>query len=740
MSIFLIIVIVLFLLAITDLVVGVSNDAVNFLNSAIGSKATTFRNLMILTTLGILLGSVLSGGMMEVARKGIFHPEHFFFDEIMFMFLAVMITDILLLDTFNSLGMPTSTTVSIVFELLGAAVAMSIIKISNDPNALSLGEYINTEKAMAIILGILLSVVIAFSVGAIVQWISRLMFSFNYEKRLKYFGGIFGGLALTAITYFIIIKGVKNASFMTDLVKEWIYNHTFLILACSFFVWGLLLQLAYYIFKFNILKFVVLVGTMALAMAFASNDLVNFIGVPLAGLDAFKHFIHAGGDPSLLSTDFLAKPVETESYLLVIAGIIMAVTLWFSKKARKVVKTSVDLARQDEGEERFNSSKLARSFVLAGVTFSSLTEKITPSFLRKSINKQFEPNYEIENLPLNKKPAFDMVRASVNLVVASVLIALGTSLKLPLSTTYVTFMVAMGTSLADRAWGRESAVYRINGVLSVIGGWFLTAFAAFTVAFIILFIIKFGGMVAIIVLVIIAAFAIYKTYSRSKRIEKENGKKENIIMAERTFIDECRDNVTINMADIQQQYSNVLEAIAEYDRKKLKKSLKKVRKINENTKSLKDDLFKIIRKLDEEDVTHGMYYVQVLDYLREAAHSLNYIAEPCYNHVANNHKPFSLAQIDAIDQLSKIYQPIHQASRDMIMKTQFLAIDHVREQQDYLFKQIVKLNKEQLKRIKKKNDSTKASVLFINLLQETKAMSISIVNVLKSYRDFMGEK
>jgi len=737
MDVFLIIIVVLFALAITDLVVGVSNDAVNFLNSAIGSRTARFRNLMIITSIGIVLGAVFSGGMMEVARKGIFHPEHFFFDEIMFMFLAVMLTDIILLDTFNSLGMPTSTTVSIVFELLGAAVAMSLIKISQDVDALSLGEYINTQKALAIILGILLSVVVAFTIGAIVQYFSRLLFSFNFENRIKYFGGIFGGLALTAITFFMVAKGIKNAPFMTTEVKAWVADNTLLILGVSFVFWTLFLQLLHSLFNLNILKFIVLAGTMGLAMAFASNDLVNFIGVPLAGLDSYQNFVASGSDPSLLSTDFLTEPVKAQTYLLVIAGIIMAVTLWFSKKARNVVKTSVDLSRQNEGEERFQASKLARGLVRASVSISSVTSQIVPAAIKRKVGKQFEPNLAIEALPPKDRPAFDMIRASVNLIVASVLIAMGTSLKLPLSTTYVTFMVAMGSSLADRAWGRESAVYRINGVIAVIGGWFLTAFSAFTVAFILLMIINFGGVVGIFILVLVAAFVIYRTYRSQKNRDKKESDAKKLYKTDRSFKVECRDNVNINLADILDQFTISLNAAKDFDRKSAKHATKKVKAINKSTKALKDNIYQIIRKLDEEEVNASMYYVQVIDYLRESTHSLRYIAEPVYEHIANNHKPFSKDQQNAIRELMQIYTPLHQACRDMIMKGDFSAIDHVKEQQDFLYEEMGRLKKEQLKRIKKGKDSTKASVLFINVLQETTLMSIGVVNVLKSYRDFM---
>ncbi len=737
MDIFLIIVIVLFALAITDLVVGVSNDAVNFLNSAIGARAARFRNLMIITTIGIILGAILSGGMMEVARKGIFHPENFFFDEIMIMFLAVMLTDIILLDTFNSLGLPTSTTVSIVFELLGAAVGMSIIKISGNPDSLSMGEYINTDKALAIIMGILLSVFIAFSVGALIQYLSRLLFSFNFEKRMKYFGGVFGGLAITAITYFMLIKGVKNAPFMTDELKHSITSNSMLIIGISFVFWTVLMQILHMAFRVNILRVIVLIGTMALAMAFASNDLVNFIGVPIAGLDSYINFTNSGNaDPSGFAMTSLSKAVETKTYLLIIAGIIMAITLWFSRKARSVVKTSVDLSRQDEGDERFGSSSFARFIVRGSVKLSKGTEKILPKGIKRRMKKQFKPNKELENLPAKDRPAFDMLRAAVNLFVASILISIGTSLKLPLSTTYVTFMVAMGTSLADNAWGRESAVYRITGVLSVIGGWFLTALSAFTVAFVMVTILHFGGIIGLIILILLAAFFIYKTYMKHKSKEAERAKEADLYKGERSFLEICRDNVSFNISNMEMEFEANMTGLINNDRKTLKKNLKRIKKTSKDTKSLKNDLFKTIQKLDQEQINTGMYYVQVLDYLREAAHSLTYIGEPSLTHVENKHKELSKAQIKALQRLVQTYIPIHQACREMIMKGDFTAVNHVKEQQEYLFNLLDELKKDQLKRIKKKKDGTKASVLFINLLQETKLLSISIVNTLKSYRDF----
>ena len=524
-NIYLILVVVLFALAISDLIVGVSNDAVNFLNSAIGSKAAPFKIIMGVAAPGILFGTTFSSGMMEVARKGIFHPEHFYFSEIMIIFLAVMVTDILLLDSFNTLGMPTSTTVSIVFELLGAAVSVSVIKLYSQPEAIAqiketigqtvnVGTFINTNKAVLIISGILLSVIVAFSVGAFVQWISRLIFSFDYSKTYKYYGAIWGSFAITAITYFILIKGIKGSTFSGLEINpgvtltDWIKNSQVQILTYGFIAWVVVLQI-FKMLKINILKVIVLTGTFALAMAFAGNDLVNFIGVPLAGYHAFLDWSASGASPDSYLMSGLTGKVPTEYYLLLSAGFIMVITLWVSKKARTVIKTSIDLSRQDEGDEKFGSSLIARNIVRASIKTTQAVEKVIPAPIKKYIGKKFDTTpFKETRAKEENPPAFDMIRASVNLVVASILIAIGTSFKLPLSTTYVTFMVAMGTSLADKAWDKEKAVYRITGVVSVIGGWFFTAFSAFTVAFIIALLFYYGGFIAMFSMLAFVIFVV----------------------------------------------------------------------------------------------------------------------------------------------------------------------------------------------------------------------------------------
>jgi len=518
-NIYFIMLIALTVLAVFDIIVGVSNDAINFLNSAIGSKALSMRTIMIVASLGIFIGAVFSSGMMEVARKGIFVPAMFNFDEIMMIFMTVMITDILLLDFFNTLGLPTSTTVSIVFNLLGAAVVISLIKIgNNDTQTLAdLGNYINTEKAFTIIKGILMSVVIAFTIGAFVQWLSRVVFTFNYEKKIKSFGALFGGFSLTSILYFIVMKGLKGFSYYT-VVKSALAENQFLIIFSSFIILSLLSFLFQKFVKKSILVVVIAVGTFGLALAFSGNDLVNFIGVPMAAYHSFEAWSVSGVAPTEFTMEVLDKKMPAESFLLFIAGSIMVVTLWVSKKARTVAETEINLSRQGQADERFEANIISRFIVNAAIFIASSVGKFIPDSLRAKVDERFV----MKALPEVKEddpdmPAFDLVRASINLIVAGILISIATNLKLPLSTTYVTFMVAMGTSLADRAWGRESAVYRVSGVLNVIGGWFMTAFGAFTAAGIVVFFMSMNKEIAIPILLTLTSLLLFRNYYAHKK-------------------------------------------------------------------------------------------------------------------------------------------------------------------------------------------------------------------------------
>ena len=504
-TIYLCIVIFLGVLAVFDLIVGVSNDAVNFLNSSVGSRAAKFKTMLIIASIGVFIGAALSNGMMDIARHGIYQPQYFYFEEVMCILLAVMLTDVVLLDVFNTMGLPTSTTVSMVFELLGGTFALALIKTLGD-DSVNMGQLINTDKALTVIMAIFVSVAIAFFFGMLVQWITRAIFTYNFKKHLKYSIAIFGGIAATSIVYFMLIKGLKDSSFMTPELNTWIHDNTGILVIGMLVFFTILMQILHWC-RVNVLKIVVMMGTFALALAFAGNDLVNFIGVPLAGYSAYQDYMANGldaGPGGFLMTSLLDS-AKTPWYFLFGAGAVMVYALWTSKKAHNVIQTEVSLARQDEGEEGFGSTPIARKLVRFSLTLSNAINKMLPERTKTWIDSRFRK----EELTLEDGAAFDLVRASVNLVLSGLLIALGTSLKLPLSTTYVTFMVSMGTSLADRAWGRDSAVYRITGVLSVIGGWFITAGAAFTICFFVALIIHFGGTVAILVLIAVAVYALF---------------------------------------------------------------------------------------------------------------------------------------------------------------------------------------------------------------------------------------
>ncbi|SHF47208.1 Phosphate transporter family protein [Mariniphaga anaerophila] len=745
-NIYLIIVVVLFALAISDLVVGVSNDAVNFLNSAFGSKAAPKWLIFLMAGLGVLIGATFSSGMMEVARKGIFHPEMFVFSEIIVIFLAVMITDVILLDMFNTFGMPTSTTVSIVFELLGSAVAVSIVKIQQIGGSLGeLSNYINSEKALAIITGILLSVLIAFTIGAIVQYITRLIFTFNYHKNMKYFGSVFGGFAVTAITYFILIKGISGSAFAEievlngQKLGEWVATHTGKLLIYSFVVWVIFIQLLKWLFNIKILKITVLIGTFALAMAFAGNDLVNFIGVPLAGYNSFKAWMAAGATaPDAFSMEMLAGKVGTPTYMLLISGLVMISTLIFSKKAQSVVNTSLDLSRQNEGNERFNSNMVARVIVRSSTSFQKNLKKIVPASLTDKIQSRFEP---VEAASVNPDaPSFDKIRASVNLLVASILIAIGTSYKLPLSTTYVTFMVAMGTSLSDRAWGRDSAVYRISGVFTVIGGWFLTAIIAFTVAAIVAWIISVGGMIMIVVFVGIAVTMVVRTHILFKKRSAKDAIEEDDTITEKDetekVMEKCRKQVVKYVNTANQVYSDSIGSFLSEDRSKLKESLSLKDTLNKKSKKQKNKVLSTISKI-EEDVDSGHFYVQIVDYQRELAHSLNFLVNPLYEHVNNNHKPFVQSQIDEFSKLVMEISKFFDFAVNLVKEDKFECTNDLIKQRDEILVLLEGMEITQIKRIKAREINTRNSVLFFNTISETKNMLLHAINLIKAHRDFI---
>ena len=737
---YLILIIVLFLLAISDLVVGVSNDAVNFLNSAVGSRAATFKTIMIVAALGVLCGATFSSGMMEVARKGIFHPQLFSFSEIIILFLAVMITDVILLDTFNTFGMPTSTTVSIVFELLGAATALSIIKIFTQVDALSFWEYINSAKALAIISGILLSVVIAFTSGFIVQWLTRLSFSFDYGKRMKRFGGLWGGLAITAITYFILIKGAKGASFMTSDLKASILENSFNIIAICFVCWTILFTLLSSFTKFNLLKFVVLVGTFALAMAFAGNDLVNFIGVPLAGYNSYQLWLEAGAaSPDGFMMEGLAGKVPTPTLLLLLSGLIMVITLLTSKKARTVVQTSLDLGRQEEGSERFSSYLFSRSLVRRTSRFSGILSKALPAGFINTVNEQFDDTtFRKQQVDLeDEAPSFDMVRASTTLVVASILIAIGTTMKLPLSTTYVTFMVFMGTSLADGAWGRESAVYRVSGVLSVIGGWFFTAFSAFTAALILATIIYYGGIYAVIGLILIATFVIYRTHSlHHKRLEEqidfEKSIREGILTKEKIMSMSAKD-VSEQLHSYDRILEMTMDGLASENLNELSLCYKKIKKAESQSERTKSVLNQKMDKLADSDLEAAHFYFLVTDYLNEMVHHTADIIRAAEGHVDNHHKPLLPDQITELLDARKLLSAHFKSIKSLFESQDSEELEEVKTHLDKFVK-LFRLNrKKQIKRIKNREVGTRNSAFYFHLLGELRNISLyanRLVNII----------
>ena len=741
-NIYLLMVVALVVLAVADLVVGVSNDAVNFLNSAIGSKAISFKTIMIVASLGIAFGAMSSSGMMEVARKGIFVPGEFYFDEIMIIFMAVMITDILLLDFFNTLGMPTSTTVSIVFELLGAAVVISLIKIAqSDTQTLSdLASYINTAKATEIILGILLSVVVAFSVGALVQYVSRLLLTFNFKDKASWVAALFGGIAATAITYFIFIKGLKGTSFIPEDFKEFVFENTLFIVAISFVIWTGISVLITNIFKVSVYKFIIIIGTFAIAMAFAGNDLVNFIGVPIGGWQAYEAWHAAWLETGIAANEFsmnaLGEKVPTPQYLLFAAGIIMVVTLWFSNKAKGVLKTSIDLSSQDSVKERFQPNFLSRGIVRLAKGSSAMFTSILPESIVNKIDKQYiKPVIVLEKG--EDAPAFDMVRAAVNLVVASILISIATSMKLPLSTTYVTFMVAMGTSLADRAWGSESAVYRVAGVLNVIGGWFFTAFSAFVAAGLVAFLIHWNVKVMIPVLLLLAIILLVRSYLAYKKKSSSTLDPKSLKKHESStvqgIISESAHNITNVVSRTNKIYTDVLKGLAKEDVKKLNKSRKGVEKLDTEIEDLRDNIFYFIKNLDETSVRGSNFYITILAYLTDMAQSLEYISKKSYKHVNNNHKKLRFSQIKDLQEIDDSLSAVLTEIADVFDSGKFERISYVLSRREEIIDQISDKIFKQIERTRTEELSPKNTTLYFNILMETKDLANGVMNLMEEY-------
>jgi len=745
-SIYLFIVILLSLLAIGDLIVGVSNDAVNFLNSAIGSKVFSFRKIMIFASIGILFGALSSSGMMEVARKGIFNPGAFFFDEIIFIFMAVMMTDILLLDFFNTIGLPTSTTVSIVFELLGAAVVMAIIKIAKSDQLLSdLSTYINTEKATQIILGILLSVFIAFSIGALVQWISRIIYTFNFEKKPSWLNSLFGGVALAAIFNFILIKGIKGTPYSnlelellnSQTINSFIEGNLLSVQIISFILWFFFSVLINFI-KWDIYKIIIGVGTFALALAFAGNDLVNFIGVPIAAFQSYKAWLGSGVSAESFSMIQLTQKVQTPTIFLFVSGTIMIVTLWFSSKAKKVVKTSLDLSNQYGTRERFKPNFLSRILVRIFINLNEIIKNAIPEKTQLVLNNSFKQIRPKGNINASNIPEFDKLRASINLVVASVLISFATSLKLPLSTTYVTFMVAMGTSLADRAWSSDSAVYRVSGVLNVIGGWFLTAFSAFTVGGIIVYLLNIGGVQVIAVIMFIILLIIGKNYV-SHRKENKSVREEEIalIVESNSFqgvIDQSGSTIELVLKKSYKVYKLIILGLSTNDLEPLEKAKKNSKKLQNSIEDLKGNLFYFIRNLEESSLPASTFYIELLGYLHDLSEDLTYLAKISYDHLNNNHRKLTFSQIKDLLLIEESVNKIFKEGKEA-----FNSIQNQKEFEEVLFEKnnsfglIESKINTQIERTRSEETSPKNTTLYFNFLIRTKDLITHKYELVEKY-------
>ena len=744
-NIYLYIIILLGILAIGDLIVGVSNDAVNFLNSAIGSKAISFRNIMILASLGIAFGAISSSGMMEVARKGIFNPSAFFFDEIIYIFMAVMMTDILLLDFFNTLGLPTSTTVSIVFELLGAAVVMAAVKIINGGGTLvELSNYINTEKASQIILGILLSIFIAFTIGAFSQWISRLIYSYQYDKKSASLNALFGGLALASIFNFILIKGIKSTpyadlkfEFLSGLtINGFIENNTLLVNLLSFVFWYLISLIIIRFLKRDIFKIIIGVGTFALALAFAGNDLVNFIGVPIAAFQSYEAWVSSGLAANEFSMGVLSDKVATPTLFILLSGFVMILTLVFSSKAKKVVKTSLDLSNQFETRERFKPNALSRYLVRFFIGANHLFRKLLSKDQLISLGKTFTPVTR-ENNGIGA-PAFDKLRASINLVIAAILIAIATSYKLPLSTTYVAFMVAMGTSLADRAWGSDSAVFRVAGVLNVIGGWFLTAISAFTVGGVIVYLLYIGGVQVIAVIIFIILLLVGKNYIQHKKENKAIREEEIALMVESNsfqgVIEETGTTIEAVMGKSFDIFRFIIAGLSTNDIKSLEKARKKSNKLADEIEGLDNRLFYFIRNLEDSSIAASNFYIELLQYLHDLSEDLSYLSKISYNHLNNNHRKLKLAQIRELMFIETNLKNTFKEAREAFQQKQ-----NIKEFQDVLlekskiFELIDDKINTQIERTRAEETSPRSTALYFNFLIRTKELITHKFELIDKY-------
>jgi len=743
---YLLIVVFLLILAVFDLFVGVSNDAVNFLNSAIGAKVAKFKTVLLIASFGVIIGAVMSAGMMDVARHGIMHPVSYSFSEVMVIFLAVMVTDVIILDVFNTLGLPTSTTVSLVFELLGATFIVGIYKMLADPS-LTFADLLNSDKALSVIIAIFVSVAIAFFFGIVVQWISRVIFTFNYTKHLRYTIAIFGGIAFTFLAYFIFIQGLAKSPLISTDAKQWIIANTGMLVVCTFVASSILMEVLH-LAGVNVFKLIVLMGTFALAMAFAGNDLVNFIGVPLAGLDSYLDFTANGnGDFNGFMMSSLMESAKSPILYLMIAGIIMIVAMATSKKAQNVVKTSVDLSRQDEGDEMFGSSLLARNIVRWVQNANSFVQHYMP----KSVTKWIDSRFQKEEVILADGAAFDVVRAAVNLVLASALIVLGTNFKLPLSTTYVTFMVAMGSSLADRAWSRESAVFRVTGVISVIGGWFVTAGAAFIAASIVGTLMYFGGFIVMLIFMAVVVFLLVRSNVKFNKKAKD-GEKENVfqLMMRTRDPEIVWDLLSKHVSRTQsfvnnfasEQYKKILDAMTTEDLRTLIKSRKELNNEQEMLKKYRrQELLALRRVPSDVAIERNTWYHLGVNSDQQFIYCLKRMLEPIREHIDNNFNPLPQAYVDELQPIRQKVAELMKRTETMLSTKRFDDYDEVLTVSDKLKDELSVVRKRHYDRMQndRNTQNFKISLVYLNVLQESQEFLSIMRHQLRAANKFYGD-
>lgn len=743
--IYLCIVVFLLCLAVFDLFVGVSNDAVNFLNSAIGAKVAKFRTVLIVASAGVAIGAVMSSGMMDVARHGIMQPSNFSFYDVMTIFLAVMVTDIIVLDMFNTLGMPTSTTVSLVFELLGGTFILAVLKVAADPN-LAFSDLLNTDKALSVIIAIFVSVAIAFVFGIIVQWLSRIVFTFNYKRHSRYSIAIFGGIAFTALAYFIFLKGIAKSHYIAEDVRTWVEANTQMLLLATFVGSSIVMEVLH-LLRINIFRLIVLMGTFALAMAFAGNDLVNFIGVPLAGLDSYNDYVaNSGGvGVSHFMMDSLNGSAQTPPVYLFAAGVVMIVAMATSKKAQNVIKTSVDLARQDEGDEMFGSSRAARSIVRATQESSSWISQYMP----KSIARRIDSRFNKEEAELNEGAAFDVVRAAINLVLASLLITVGTNYKLPLSTTYVTFMVAMGSSLADRAWSRESAVFRVTGVISVIGGWFITAGVAFVSCAIVCIIMYYGGIVAKMAFMALVVFLLIRSNRKYAEKEKDADKEDVFRLMMRTRDPEIVwDLLAKHVSRTQsfvtrfamQNFNAIIDGLESERAKTLRHASNELNKEKTELKKYRRQELLALRRVPTEiAIERNTWFHLGINSSEQFIYCLRRILDPVKEHVDNNFNPLPAEYIEEFRPIRAQINDLMQQTESQISTCRFENYRETLALADQCKDELSVIRKKHIDRIQQSKDNSKlqVSLVYLNLLQESQQLLSNMRHQLRAAKKFI---